>query len=415
MKFKTIAEAFNHYRTATIEEIERRAAEIKGTIETDAEADITTLNIELSGLKQAKENAVTKQTPPAAAQRSALNPITGAGFTNTLSPEAAEGDVFASTEYRSAFFKSLLGQRLTESESAAYTRAMGITEAEKRVDAFNTVTSAAAVLPTATLNEVIKKARTMGGLLSVCRNFNIPTKIAVPVGTPSNKANWHTEGTAVDSENNSVVTVSFSGYEILKVFSISAAAKKMSVTAFEAYIVEELKNCVMECIADALVNGTGTEQGTGVLTGVTWTANTNHFTFSKTSGLAYADVVKAVGALKRGYASGAVWAMNNSTLYTMFYGMEDTNKRPIFIADPKSEAIGKILGFPVVVDDNIANDVVLFGNFAYMGYNIPEGIVVEASRDSSFKSGLIDYRAMAVADCKPIVPEAFVKLTRATA
>lgn len=29
MKFKTIAEAFNHYRTATLEEIERRAAEIK--------------------------------------------------------------------------------------------------------------------------------------------------------------------------------------------------------------------------------------------------------------------------------------------------------------------------------------------------------------------------------------------------
>ena len=29
MKFKTIAEAFNHYRTSTLEEIECRAAEIK--------------------------------------------------------------------------------------------------------------------------------------------------------------------------------------------------------------------------------------------------------------------------------------------------------------------------------------------------------------------------------------------------
>ena len=50
-----------------------------------------------------------------------------------------------------------------------------------------------------------------------------------------------------------------------------------------------------------------------------------------------------------------------------------------------------------------------------MGYNMPEGITIEASRESSFKKGLIDYRAMAVADCKPIVEEAFVKLTRATA
>lgn len=28
MKFKTIAEAFNHYRTSTLEEIECRAAEV---------------------------------------------------------------------------------------------------------------------------------------------------------------------------------------------------------------------------------------------------------------------------------------------------------------------------------------------------------------------------------------------------
>ena len=32
MKFKTIAEAFNHYRTSTLEEIERRAAEIKNIV-----------------------------------------------------------------------------------------------------------------------------------------------------------------------------------------------------------------------------------------------------------------------------------------------------------------------------------------------------------------------------------------------
>lgn len=50
-----------------------------------------------------------------------------------------------------------------------------------------------------------------------------------------------------------------------------------------------------------------------------------------------------------------------------------------------------------------------------MGYNLPEGIMVEVSTQSSFKSGRVDYRAMAIADCKPIVAEAFVKLTRATA
>lgn len=407
MKFKTIAEAFNHYRTSTLEEIERRAAEIKNIVATDATADVDALNIELEGLSQAKQNA---QSRAAGGQQNSFNPVAGAGMTfeRRASYEATEGDVFNSAEYRSAFMKRLLGRKLNNFEEAAFNRAMN----EQRADAYGTSGSVAAVLPTQTLNEVISKARTMGGVMSVCRSFNVPSKIAIPVGTPSAAASWHTEGAAVDSAAPSVATVTFDGYEIMKVLSISVKVQSMSVAAFESYLVDELTNCVMACIADGLVNGTGSSQGTGVLTGITWTTNTNSFAFSKTAGLTYADIVKVVAALKRGYASGACWAMNNAALYNLFYSMVDSNERPIFIADPKAENIGKILGFPVVVDDYIPAETILFGNFNYMGYNLPEGITIEASRESSFKSGRIDYRAMAVADCKPIVSEAFIKLTR---
>ena len=96
--------------------------------------------------------------------------------------------------------------------------------------------------------------------------------------------------------------------------------------------------------------------------------------------------------------------------------MEDNNKRPIFIADPKNESVGKILGFDIVIDDNIDDNVAYLGNYSkYLGYNMPMGISLESSRESSFKSGLIDYRAMAIADCKPLISEAFVKLYKATA
>ena len=408
MKFKTIAEAFNHYMNSSIADIEKRAAEIKTLVDTDANADIAGLNIELEGLKQAKTNVEQRSQKPGAQ----FNPITGASFETRASQEATEGNVFASAEYRTAFYKNLLGQKLTAFEDAAFKRAMDIVGAEKRLDAFNTVTSAAAVLPTATLNEVIKKARTMGGLLPVCRSFNLPTKISVPVGTPATKAAWHTEGAAVETEKNTTVAVAFNGFEILKVFSISAAAKKMSIAAFESYIVDELNACVMECIADSIVNGTGLAQGTGI-EAITWTKDANAKEYVKGAIPTYADFVATMALLKRGYNQGAKWAMNNATLYTHVYGIVDTNKRPIFIADPKSESIGYILGREVVIDDNIAGGDIYLGNFNFMGYNIPEGIVIEVSRESSFKSGLIDYRAMAIADTKPIVEEAFVKLCEA--
>lgn len=409
MKFKTIAEAFNFYRNSTIADIEKRATEIGSIIDTDSTADIATLNIELEGLRQAKINVEERSQNPG----KDFNPITGMNFNNNQN-KVPEGDVFASQEYRSAFFKTMLGQKLTDVENKTFNRAMEIVDAEKRADAFSTTTNSAAVLPTQTLNEVISKARTIGGLISNCRNFNVPTNLSIPIGTPSSKAKWHTEGTAVESEEPTTANVSFAGYEIVKIFSLSAAAKKMTISAFEAYITDELTNCVMECIADALVNGTGSAQGTGVLTGITWNVS-NSFTYTKAGSPSYNDFTKMLGMLKRGYAAGAKWAMSNATLYNQVYNLVDSTGRPLFIADVQNQGIGYILGKEIVIDDNIADDVVLLGNFNYMGYNLPQGIIIETSRDSSFKSGLIDYRAMAIADTKPLVTEAFVKLSRATA
>lgn len=410
MKFNTIAEAFNFYRNHTNAQIEARTAEINGIIDTDANADINALNIELAGLKQAKENNEQRS----AQQGAGFNVVTGMNNGGAAKRSFDMETIADQPEYRSAFLKSLIGQPLNDVEKEAYR--VGVQLAEKRADAFNSTSDSLAVLPTQTLNEIVKKARTMGGLMAECRAFNIPANIAVPIATPSSAATWHAEGAEQESEKVNLASVTFNGFELIKIFSISAKVRKMSIAAFEAYLVEELRACCFDAIAAALVNGTGNGQGTGLEKGVTWKDNTNAVKVAAGGSVAYADVVKAVAMLKRGYSAGAKWAMNNSTLYNVFYGMVDANKRPIFIADPKGDAIGSILGFPVVIDDNIADNVAYLGAYSrYLGYNLPEGIAIEASTQSSFKKGLIDYRALAVCDCKPIVSEAFVKLYVATA
>lgn len=408
MKFTSVQEAFNYYRNYDVKDIEKRATEIGNIIDTDPNADIESLNIELDGLKEAKKNIETRAA--ARSKANAFNPITGMNFNNNK-VELPEGEeIFATKEYRSAFFKSLLGRKLTDVEQRAFNQAM----AETRADAFNTTTNAAAVLPTVTLNEVIVKARKKGGVLARCRNFNLPVNIRVPIATPSNKAAWHAEGDAVETEKANPAYVSFGGYEIIKIFSISAATQRMSIAAFESYLVDELVNSVMATIEDSVINGEGSTEGTGLET-ITWTKDTNAIEYSKANGVAYTDFTAALALLKRGYGANAKFAMNNATLYKSVYGIVDQNDRPIFIQDPKNEAIGYILGKEVVIDDNIADGDIYLGNFSYMGYNIPQGILIEVSRESSFKSGLIDYRALAIADTKPLVEEAFIKLYEAEA
>ena len=407
MNFNTVEEAFNHYRNASLEDIETRAGQIRGTIENDPEADITKLNIEIEGLNQAKENIKDKEQESMnkenQEQRS-YNPITGTQIKGQH--EISSDNIFSSPEYRSAFFKQMLGQNLTEVETRAFNTAMAQQDAEHIADSFSSSSNSSAVLPEQTLNEVINKARTQGGLIGHVRSFNIPTKISIPIGTPTAKAEWHVEGKKVDSENPTTASVQFDGNEIIKVFSISVKAKTMSISAFESYLIEELTSAVVEAIDYALVNGTGTNQGQGVLTGVTWNAgNTVDLTGE------YTDFTKALAILKRGYSAGAKFVMSNATLYNTVYSLVDANKRPLFIADAQNESIGHILGKEVVVDDNVEDGTILLGNFNYLGYNLPEGLMLEQSRESSFRSGLVDYRAMAIADTRVLVDEAFVKLS----
>jgi len=326
------------------------------------------------------------------------NPITGTNFES--------GADVTDADYKNAFFKSMLGQTLTATETRAYNAA----KAEKRADVFNTLTNSAAVVPDATLNEIISKARTMGGLFAEIRLFTIPSNVTVPVGTPTGKALWHIEGAPVDREKADVNPVSFSGYELLKIFSLSVAAKRMSVAAFESYITEELTESLRAAIGDAIVSGTGAGQPTGILTGVTWDA-TNSIDVSTFSS---DNILQLIALLKRGYGNGAKFAMSSHTLYNRVYHTKTATGDYIFTTNNQNDTIIRLFGFPIVVDDFIEDDTILFGNFKYYGVNIPEGIAVEVSRESGFTSGLIDYRAMAVTDGKPLVNEAFVKLTITT-
>lgn len=414
MKFKNIAEAFNYYKDYTDEQIEKRAQEIKGMIETDPEVDINSLNIELTALNQVKENNADRAQGMSQRGQAldTLKILTGGNLAGAkrFDPET----VIDSPEYRSAFFKNMLGREMTSEERSAWNE--GVKYAEKRADAFTASTDTGlAVIPTQTLNEIVKRARTIGGLMGEARHFAVPANIAIPIGTVNSKASWHTEGASVDTDEVVPTAVTFGGYEIIKIFSLSAKVRKMSISAFESYLVEELTNCVMETIADALVNGTGSGQGTG-LESITWVTSGDgqNCVESAYTRYRYSQIIDTIALLKRGYAQGAKWAMNNATLYRDIYGMTDSNGRPIFIADPKNESVGRILGHEVIVDDNIADSDIYFGDFKkYLGYNMPEGIAIEVSTQSSFKKGLIDYRALAIADTKPILAEAFVKLTKA--
>jgi HK97 family phage major capsid protein len=187
---------------------------------------------------------------------------------------------------------------------------------------------------------------------------------------------------------------------------MSVAARRMTISAFESYLTQELRNSITDAINKSIVHGTGSGQPTGLMTGITWDAANSLEVASLTAD----TLLKAVALLPGSYAGGAKFAMSYVTLYSQLYPLKTTIGEFIF-ACPESGGVHRLFGFPIVLDDNIPVGEILFGNFKYYGFNVPQGVAVEMSRESGFTSGLIDYRALCIADGKPILPGAFVKIT----
>ena len=85
------------------------------------------------------------------------------------------------------------------------------------------------------------------------------------------------------------------------------------------------------------------------------------------------------------------------------------------VADAQSPAKFNVLGFPVIVDDNMAEDTIVFGDFKAYKFNFAADPTVESDASVGFRSGSVVYRAMALADGKLADKTALCKYTRATA
>lgn len=408
MKFETVMAAYNTYKNLSTSALEARSQAISADIAGNPDADIQSYSIELEALERVLEEKKTETRD---------NPMP-TGIERTAAGTGDVEDAAAKPEYRSAFYKRLQGRELTSAEQAAF----DAVNAEKRgTSYFNTLSNSAAIIPTQTLNEIIVKARDKGGIMGIARAFNMPANIAIPVATPGSAASWHVEGAPVDTEKASPTSVTFAANEILKVISISAAVRTMSIGAFESYLAEELTESVAACLGKGMVDGTGSGQATGIMTGITWkdadTASAsdriNQVTVAANASLEFADILNAISLLHRGYSNNAKFVMNNKTLYNDVYSLHDDNGQPIFVNDLTKPGAGRILGFEVEIDDFMDDHDILLGDFRFFGYNLPVGIALDMSKDSSFRSALWDFRALAIADAKPIVDEAFVLVTKA--
>jgi HK97 family phage major capsid protein len=381
-----------------LHEIEARKLEIRDMLSSDAEIDMESIDTELRALETEKSEIEKRQ-----ALAGQIN-IGQVEATPIIKPQVEERGVekmereqlLSSQEYRTAFFKNLQGKPMSEVEQRALTTA---------------AVSAGSAVPTQTLNQIIDKLRQTSALYNYITVSFVPGNLSFVVANAKNVANWKTEGSNGLAADDTVVSVTLGGYEIIKLVEISAAATAMTIDAFESYISAEIGRQLSIAFEKAIVSGSGTGEPTGILTGITWGA-ANSTDFTGVNDL-YDTLMDALGLLPTMYHQSSVFVMNRKTLFGGIRKVKASDGQPIFAYNPQDRAAMTILGYGIVLNDYLPDDTILLGDFSYYRMNFSQAPTIEASREAGFTSGKTVYRGLAVADGKPALAEAFVKIVKA--
>ena len=374
-----------------IKEIELRLAAIAKEID-NPDADLDALEKEARALKAEAAEIRRKEE-----QRAKLiKDVTENGeMVREFGIDATDGEQRTldvdSAEYRSAYLKNMRGLELSEIEQRALNSGLS---------------SAGHVIPTVTQNKIIEKVTQYAPLLEKIELLHVPDLVKVPAEGTTTEAQKHAEGATISGDEDTLGYVQLAMFEVTKLVTISKTVEKMSIDAFESWLVNKIARKVADKITGWILTGTGSSEPQGV-DAISW-SGTNSVEVGAEAKPTEADLDKLVGLLNGGYDDGAFWVMSKKTFFNEIRPIQNKSKNDVVVKEG-----GKwfVEGYPVEFDDRFKESEAILGNFGlgYLG-NLPE----EATITSQFvvRENSYDFLGSAMFDGKVQAVEAFVKLKK---
>jgi HK97 family phage major capsid protein len=371
-----------------LEQLETRRAEIESINAETYEGDIEELRkemdtiearkAELEEMEARKKNAELLQNHEVAPQK-------------TDKPEERRNDMFAldSKEYRTAWCKEMLGMALTDEERTAFVHTTGTTSGQ----------TAGYTIPTTLLNKIwdlIEGKHAILGDITIYRTGTI-LEVAKRTAIAAGDAATVSEGAAPsDDENNTFAKVTLSGKDFAKTVEISYALGIMSIDGFEQFIVNEIADRLGAALAADIITQIGTD----------YYSTGNDLDVATSGKVVWTDIAGALAVLKN--VNGITVYASQATIYKYIVGMVDSTGRPLFQHDANEAIRGYLAGFPVKVEDAIADDLIWLGDPKQVVGNMVQDIMVESDKD--IKKHVNIFSGYARFQCSLLAPKAFAKL-----
>lgn len=284
-----------------------------------------------------------------------------------------------SPEYRSAFFKGLANEELSEIEKRAFTEV---------------TTSFGGALPTQVEKEIISLIEEEYALIRDITTFQVPTVLEFTVhkSIKAGKAKNTTEGKGNDDEQNEFGKVSLFGKHFSKHVKLSYDISTMNGQGLDGYLQQEIAEQLGWVLNEDVKNQIEKDMETA------------NKIVGKALGLTYEEVLKAFGSVK---GKNKTVYVSNETLYNQLAGLKDDAGHLIFQPSFNDGISGYLLGAPVKVDESV--DGVLIGNPKDVKGNYVMPVNIEQDRD--IISGVNIYAGHTRFECALVKPKSFAKLS----
>lgn len=339
-----------------LEEINKRMAAIGEEIGKEG-ANLDALNVEVDELKEERQAILDT----AEKRKSLMDEVANMANVTVLEKhkeergaEKVEKEFGAdSKEYRNAFLKTLLGERLTDVEERAY---------------LHTTENTEAVIPKELQNKIYSTMEEQHPILQDIQILRTGTVLSIVkhVSIDEGDAKVVAEGDANVDEKNTFVNVSLTGKDFSKHVDFSYRLGKMAIPAFEEYLVKEIGNRIGSAMADDIVDQIKSDMNAenkietgGLLTSA-------HF----------------LGGLAKLKQTGRVFVYaNNATLYGSIAQMEGNKEKLTFLNNLQDNVSAQILGKGIKEEDAVPEGELLILDPQQFIYNVVQDVMLERDRD----------------------------------
>lgn len=286
-------------------------------------------------------------------------------------------------EYRDAWVKNLIGRELSAEERSA-------------------LSSAGAVIPTMTVNDVWDKLVKPAELLGKVDVTQFPNYVRFPKATTNNAATSQAVGGVITESSDVIGYVDLVPAEYVKLLTVGADIDHMAIPAVHDWIVDNLVGQIRAKMnADVLVGS-----NSNAFKGITASVNANATAIPAT--LTKADLLGIMGALGANYQNGAIWIMTPSMFFTEVMALTTLND---YVINDGFEY--KLFGHDVVLMSEAlvsSKETIFYGDPKAYKVNIFKPI--EVKRFETATTTNLQFRGACLADGELLDTSAFVRFAR---